>query len=122
MGYQLQAGAPQITTTGRTFGAGAFVWSTPAGDFFKMGLFESKAGEWVELESRYTEPAALLIDIQNAGGIVNYTIAVRDYIRSLYAKYATAPGPAPGEPTTPAEACAAVSAHINALGQTVFQP
>lgn len=127
MGYPVQAGAPQITVSGRTFAVGAFVWNNPVGQFYKIGVFEDKpengTTSWNDVGQvvAYTNPGEALKDVQAKGGIVNYINWLIAQINAIFAKLFTmSPTQHSGEPATDEEAKAAITASVNALKLTVI--
>lgn len=118
MGYPVPNNAPRIVIAGRTLAVGAFDWSTPAGGFYKIGIYEQSAnGEWLELSSAalYTNDGDCLKDMQVKGGGVKYLIWLKGVVNAMLAKLFTAQPVTPiSEPTTEAQARAYISSAVGA--------
>jgi len=126
MGYPIQAGAPKITISGRTFTVGAFVWSNPVGVFYRVGVFEDKpesgTTSWNDVGSvaLYTSAGDCLKDVQAKGGMVKYMQWLIGRINAIFAQiFAVPPAPPVGEPITDDQAKAAITAAINGLRLTL---
>ena len=123
MGFPVQPNAPKITVDGTTYAIGAAGYMSVVGQLYGIGVYKQDAVQgWVNAapEQSYGVPG-LLKDVQAKGGIVNYCAWIIAHINAQLATLfaGSVPPPPTGEPTTDAEAIAAIAARINALKLTL---
>jgi hypothetical protein len=118
MGFPLQLNAPKcLAPDGRNLAIGAFQWVTPAGNWFRTGIFaQDSVDGWVAIDgiSLYVNAGDLLADVAAHGGIGGYMEWFVSVVNTkLAAMYQAAPPPA--EPTNDDEAIAAIAYHLHAM-------
>jgi hypothetical protein len=123
MAYTLQQNAPQIVANGRTFALGAFQFDSMI-SLYIVAVFELLADGWSEVGkfALNTDPESILAAIVAAGGITKFNAQIDAQLAaSVAAIFSTMPTPIPttvAEPTTTAQAEAAISLNVNALKLT----
>ena len=123
MGLPVPANAPQITVGGRTFGVGAFVWNTPDGTNYVLGVFEQKAGQWEFLGNpnyiaMYVNPNEMVADMKSKGGCEAWFAWFKTAVNKQLATLAPIVPPTT-EPETDDEAIAWVGAKLAAMKLTI---
>ena len=115
MGLPLPTNAPQIVVAGRRYGVGAFLWNTPDGATYMIGIYELIADGWQFVSPSnyvvsYLNPDEMVADVKLKGGRVAYLKWIIELINALLQKmFAGATSPT-GEPTTDDQAIAQVAA------------
>ena len=126
MGLPLPLNAPQIVVAGRTYGVGAFLWNTPDGQNYMIGVYELTATGWQFVAPsnslvQYSNPGQMVADVKIKGGRVAYFKWIETLVNALFQKMfaGVTPESLPDEPTTDDQAIAQIAASFGGMHLTL---